>query len=345
VSVGKWQVRGPILLITALTLAVLTVVIVTGASSAQTKQQTYDACQPGADAITASRLPETVSLQRCPVGERVIRDNGVGTVLPAPGQGVLVDALTLTGSQELAVTRYRDGTVELNHVGDESQSEPEIDTASSPGECSDGAKSDLRYAVKKPQAGGIHWFFNPRTTPDELTRKGALRAIRKGTANIMNAKNNCHLGKVIPREVIFAYDGSTRDRAQVGPRGGCTGNDRKTVVSFGRLPESALAVTCTAWSVEPGYDRVHWSDIMINKTNFNWTIRPEARSCKGKYDLASTVTHERGHTFGLGHVSESQHRNLTMSDRSNGPCQRSEQSLGRGDWRGLVCKYRHKRYC
>ncbi|MFL6031602.1 MAG: hypothetical protein ACJ73Y_02380 [Rubrobacteraceae bacterium] len=131
----------------------------------------------------------------------------------------------------------------------------------------------------------------------------------------------------------------------MGPRGGCTGNDRKTVVSFGRLPESALAVTCTAWSVEPGYDRVHWSDIMINKTNFNWTIRPEARSCKGKYDLASTVTHERGHTFGLGHVSESQHRNLTMSDRSNGPCQRSEQSLGRGDWRGLVCKYRHKRYC
>jgi hypothetical protein len=332
-----------------LTLAVLTVVIVTGASSAlttQTKQGTYDACQPGEDTITASRLPETVSLQRCPVGERAIWDNGVGTFLPAPGQGVLVDALTVTGSQELAVTRYRDGTVELNHVGDESQSEPEIDTASSPGECSDGAMSELGYAVKRPRAGGIHWYFNPRTTPDELARRGAARAIRKGTANIMNVKNNCGLRKVIPPEVIFAYEGSTRDRAQVGTGGGCTGNDRKTVVSFGRLPKTALAVTCTVWSVEHGYDRVHWSDLMINKTNFNWTNRPESRRCKGKYDLASTVTHERGHTFGLGHVSESNHGKLTMSDRSNGPCQSSEQSLGRGDWRGLLCKYKTEvRFC
>ena len=341
-SVGKWQGRRSILLVTALTLAVLTVVIVTGASSAQTnKQRTYDACQPGQDTITASRLPETVSLQRCPVGERVIRDNGIGTVLPAPGQGVLVDALTVTGSQELAVTRHRDGTVELNHVGDESQSEPEIDTASSPGECSDGANTDRVYAVKKPRAGGIHWYFNPRTTPDELARRGALRAIRKGTANIMNTENNCGLRNVIPREVIFAYDGSTRDRAQVGTGGVCTGNDKDTVVSFGRLPASALAVTCTVWSPESGYDRVHWSDIMINKTNYNWTTRPEARSCRGKgeYDLASTVTHERGHTFGLGHVSESHHGKLTMSDRSEGPCQSSERSLGRGDVRGLARKY------
>ena len=105
-SVGKWLMRGPILLITALTLAVLTVVI-TGASSAQTKQRTYDARRPGEDTITASSLPETVSLQRCPVGERVIRDNGVGTVLPDPGQSVFVDATTTEALQEFEVTRYR----------------------------------------------------------------------------------------------------------------------------------------------------------------------------------------------------------------------------------------------
>jgi hypothetical protein len=78
---------------------------------------------------------------------------------------------------------------------------------------------------------------------------------------------------------------------------------------------------------------------MIDKAHHNWTTRPKARSCKGKYDVESTVAHERGHTFGLGHVPESGHGNLTMSDRSNGPCQLSERSLGRGDVRGLGEKY------
>ena len=333
------------MLILFCTAVALAVGIITRTPEAQTTSVTYEACRPSKGTITASSLPNTFSLKRCPVGERVIRDHGVGTVLPAPGQGIFVDALTDTGSQELEVTRDRDGTIELSYVGDESQSEPEIGTASSPGECSDGAKNVLDYAVKKPQHGGLHWEFNTRTTPHELSRKGALRAIRNGTANIMRMKNNCRLGNVIPREVIFAYDGSTRDHAQVGTGGGCTGNDEKTVVSFGRLPKSSLAVTCTIRSLESGYDRVHWSDTMINKTNYNWTTRPGARSCRGKYDLASTMTHERGHTFGLGHVSESSHRKLTMSDRSNGPCQSSERSLGLGDWRGLSCKYGDPRYC
>jgi hypothetical protein len=110
------------------------------------------------------------------------------------------------------------------------------------------------------------------------------------------------------------------------------------------LPRSALAVTCTYYSGNPGYERVHWSDIKINKTSYDWTTRPGSR-CKGKYDLESTVTHERGHTFGLGHVSESSHARLTMSDRSNGPCQSSERSLGLGDWKGLCGKYRDPRDC
>ncbi len=63
------------------------------------------------------------------------------------------------------------------------------------------------------------------------------------------------------------------------------------------------------------------------------------RSCRGLQDVESTVTHERGHTFGLGDVSESSHPNLTMSSESNGPCQTSERTLGRGDAVGLNRKY------
>jgi hypothetical protein len=51
------------------------------------------------------------------------------------------------------------------------------------------------------------------------------------------------------------------------------------------------------------------------------------------------MTPERGHTFGLGDVSESSHGNLTMSYESNGPYQISERALGRGDAVGLNRKY------
>lgn len=339
-SVGKWQVRGPILLITALTLAVLTVVIVTGASSAQTKLQTYDACQPGEDTITASRLPEAVSLQRCPVGERVIRDNGVGTVLPDPGQSVFVDATTTEGFQELEVTRYKDGTVDLNHVGDESedaQTSPDLVTAASgPSECSDRAFNLRDYKAFVVLRG----YFNTNSTPNGLSRRAAVRAVRRGTADVFDSRNNCHMGDRVPDQIGMSYEGSINARAQVGTGGNCIGQDRKSVVSFGTLRSSALAVTCTERHLIDGKWHTKWSDIMINKAHFKWTTRPRSRSCNGlKYDVESTVAHERGHTFGLDHVSESTHGNLTMSDRSNGPCQLSERSLGRGDVLGLARKY------
>jgi hypothetical protein len=50
------------------------------------------------------------------------------------------------------------------------------------------------------------------------------------------------------------------------------------------------------------------------------------------------MTHERGQTFGLGHVSEKAHGKLTMSP-SIRACQKSERTLGKGDVLGLNRKY------
>ena len=50
------------------------------------------------------------------------------------------------------------------------------------------------------------------------------------------------------------------------------------------------------------------------------------------------ATHEFGHAFGLGHVAEGLHANLTMAPYIL-PCQNSESRLGLGDLRGLQAEY------
>jgi hypothetical protein len=326
-------VRRLALLAAAVALAALAAGIVVQAPTAQTASP--EACRSDQAVIPAADLPQSVDLENCPIGGSVIRDHGVGTVLPAPGEGIYVEALTTEGSQELEVTRYRDGTVELEHVGEESaeaQDELEIGVAaSSRGECSDRAYTRLPYKV----ASTLHWYFNPKTTPDELSRKGAENAIRAGGANIANTKNNCRLGDHVPRKAGLAYEGRTSARAQLNASAQCSDPDGQTVVSFGRMQNGSLTAHCTAWNS----NGVVSSDILINKKHYSWTTNPGARSCRSKYDLASVVTHERGHTYGLGHVSEGSHGKLTMSERINGTCQASERTLGRGDVLGLASKY------
>jgi hypothetical protein len=330
-------VRRLALLAAAFALAALAAGMVVQAPTAQTESP--EACRSNQAVIPASTLPETVDLDACPIGGSVVTDNGVGTVLPAPGEGIYVEAITTEGSQELEVTRYRDGTVELEHVGDETaeaQDELEVGVAGSgQGECSDRASTNAPYRVEF----NLRWYFNPKSTPDELSSSGALSAIRRGTANITDTQSNCRRADRVPH--FMDYEDSTRAHAQVDAKDGrivCPGNDRMTVVSFGKLPQGSLAATCTVYEIDDHENRTKWSDILVNKARYNWTNNPGARSCKSKYALESVVTHERGHTFGLGHVSEGSHGKLTMSPEMRA-CQSSERTLGLGDWIGLDRKY------
>jgi len=315
----------------AFAFAALAAGMVVQAPTAQTTTPGVNgACRTGEAVIPAAALPQTVDLETCPIGRSVITDHGAETVIPAPGEGIYVEVLRTDGAQELQVTHHRDGTLELEHVGDETadaQEEPEVGVAAgSPGECSDRAYTNEPYRVEF----NLRWYFNSNTTPGELSSKSALDAIRRGTQNITDTQSNCRRGDRVPH--FMDYQGTTNHNA-------CPGhNDMMSVVSFGTLPQGTLAQTCTIYEPDDHSNRTKWSDIKINKASFNWTTNPGG-SCNSKYDLESVVTHERGHTFGLGHVSETSHRNLTMSPSINGPCQSSERSLGLGDWRGLDRKY------
>lgn len=329
--------RRPLASVVALAFVATVVAVFAGTPEAQTGTGTLETCASGGQEIDARALPRTVSPARCPLEGRKIIDGIVGAAVPAPGEGVHAEVLTTEGAQEFEVRRLGDGTVELGHVGKE---EPDLRDAAaldsagkSPGECGDSAFNVESRRVRGTLAYRINW----RTTPGYLSRRAAISAIRQAGGNVADTVNACKMGDRVPAGI--AYKGYTARTAGVG-FGACETNDGVSVVSFGPLKNPGyLAATCTHTREEFGYEVVTSSDTRINKRDRRWTTNPRSRSCRGRFDLEGVMTHERGHTFGLGHVDERAHRNLTMGPIINGPCQSSERSLGRGDVRGLDRKY------
>jgi hypothetical protein len=302
-------------------------------SSAQPDARVFGACEPGEQKIDATDLPEVVEPERCPIEGRRIVDGVVESLVPPPGKGVYSEVLTTSGAQELEVARREDGTIELDHVGDDSEeAAAETRALSGPNPCSDPEYTDNSWRVTSE----LHYRINLSTTPREVTRRAAKNAIRRAAGNIVDTRSDCHLGDRVP--ATLDYDGGTSAVADIQD-GSCVKSDGVSVVSFGDLPK-ALAKACTYYKINPSdYDEVGTSDIKLNRADFRWTARPVSRSCNRAYDLEGVVTHERGHTFGLGHVPEEAHGRLTMSPVINGPCQKSERTLGKGDVLGLEGKY------
>jgi hypothetical protein len=175
------------------------------------------------------------------------------------------------------------------------------------------------------------WRFNASTTPSEVSQDNATSAVKDAVKNITQAHNDCGMSDKVSATQL--YKGTTTKTPNEGSNSSCLGSDGTSVVAFGDLASTDLAFTCW-WT--SGNHTVE-ADIRLNKVEFSWVVNI-GPSCVTKYSVEAVATHEFGHAFGLGHVSELLHGSLTMSPVIL-PCQSSEKTLGKGDVLGLEAHY------
>lgn len=319
----------------ALVLACMAVAMFAGSLLAQAEEAVYDACSRNKEEIRAGALPEVVDEDRCPVAGREIVDGDIGAVVPEPGMAVIAEGESSTGHEYLSVSNPRGDKVVIQRAGLEppsAQASALSTRASGPSPCRDGYYNSRDSKVYNYN----RWYVNTGSIPSNVSRSGAVAAMKRAGANITGVHDSCGFRDAVRGRLI--YEGGTKRGVNIRSTASCTSNDYKSVVGFGDLPAGYTAFNCTWTWVQSGLNRVAHSDIRLNKYDHAWTAGVTG-SCRGRFDIESSMTHERGHTFGLGEASEGSHGNLTMSEDSNGPCQTSERSLGRGDAMGLNNKY------
>jgi len=230
----------------------------------------------------------------------------------------------------LGLATETDGTVIEFALGDESQDGGGGGT--SPAPCIDAQYNEQIWLV----SGTFNWYFRAGSVPSEVTVDNARTAFRDATGNITQENNDCGWPDRISATSL--YKGDTTDVTDVHSDGTCNSIinvDAVNQAEFGPISTSGvLAVTCTVWNLS-GY--VVDSDARVN-TNYTWYVNL-GPNCVSKWSVEAVMTHERGHTFGIAHVSESAHGRLTMSTQIDGPCQAQEKTLGAGDMLGLEAYY------
>jgi hypothetical protein len=255
----------------------------------------------------------------------VVTVDGASVVAPAAGHSVAISVDRLTGSTILAVTTSADGTVT---VSNELPGMSEDSVPAAPNKCSDSAFSYSPYnGASWP--GSYNWRIKTNSIPNELTKKQATGGLKTSVKNITGANNDCGMADQVSAKA--SYKGSTTSSSDVTAGLQCNAQpNMKNVTEFGPInTDGVLAATCT-YSTGAGGD-IGAASVRIN-TGYKWWV---SGGCTSAIGLKATMTHEYGHAFGMGHVDEANHGNLTMSTNINSDCSNFEASLGRGDVLGL----------
>jgi hypothetical protein len=192
----------------------------------------------------------------------------------------------------------------------------------------DTACTDTTYAVKPWRViGTLTWYYNGGAAAPAVAGT-ALSAITSASNTVAKGVNRC--GRPTTFATVHKYGGATAAAAQVGSDTRCTGNDGRSVTSWGALPATVLAYTCTYFTSK---GVVLASDTLIDNRAHTWFTTLPA-GCSGAYDLETTMAHERLHTAGLAHVNQTRNAAQTMTPAS-APCDTSRRTLGAGDHAGL----------
>ena len=258
----------------------------------------------------------------------VVQVGELAAVVPAPGSAVLLHVTRepgMEGPTGLSVRTLATGEVIV------SMDEPEDRSlsASSPPECDDSAYNLAPLKWYDP----FNWYFIAGSAPSNLDLDNTETSLKWSIWNHTTANNSCGLADDI--EIASSYLGRITGSVEIGNDASCLSPDTRSEVGFGTLPSGTLAATCTWVQGTRTPQGAYASDIRFNKDQYTWWN--SASSCGGEKPVMveAVGTHERGHTFGLGHVTEADHGRLTMSRKYDGWCSTAEETLGRGDILGL----------
>lgn len=202
----------------------------------------------------------------------------------------------------------------------------------SPGSCASDAYRLDGFRWNKP----LRWWWNTKYMPAGagLTREVVENALWSAANGIAIARNGCNRADHVSAE--HQYLGRVSLAEYLDGEAACQQVDGKNVVSFASLPEDTLGLSCTY--SEPGPDNIADETDIFLRSAERWHSVGSGYACDDAYNIEAIATHEFGHSFGLGHVSECHHPELTMSTRT-AKCDSSERTLGWGDLRGLEALY------
>jgi hypothetical protein len=262
----------------------------------------------------------------------IVQRGGFGVVVPPPGTGVAMVVDNDDGTAiELVVENPVDGAVRLVMAPEPILGTVQVEQLATTNECNDGA-----YKLEGPHwASTLSWSFNASTTPSANSQTNVEIALQNGANAITSSRNSCGLVDTVT--ATNQYLGRTTAKPNMTATSTtvtCGNTDGKNVVAFGYLPHSTLGQTCLWFD---GSNVTFEADMRLNNQRA-WFALGVPAGCTSRDGVEQVSTHEFGHAFGLAHVSQTTHPELTMSPIAK-MCSNDKYSLGLGDILGLRALY------
>ncbi|MEZ4380704.1 MAG: matrixin family metalloprotease [Nannocystaceae bacterium] len=279
------------------------------------------------DVAPADRPEDDAFILDAAPGDTIEIAEGIAAVVPAPGDGVVMEVLYEDGAMYLAdLETDAEGVVRLRL--------PELgfsDGGTShacASKCSDTTYKLLAHKWNKR----VDWYYRDSGRPSSVSKTGTIDALKYAAATSTTSRNSCGMTDQV--SATHSYKGTTGTSPNIGVSNGvvvCSTNDGKNVVGWATgFPSTTLGVACT-W--RSGGTAVETDQKYNNKKSwFGGNSVPSG--CSNRFSLRAVASHEWGHSYGLDHTGCAQ----TMAP-STAACKAGGRLFGKGDVLGLRALY------